>query len=518
MDQYELKLQKLRLLEEKVKLKEGLPHRYAFKRYHWQHEYQVNRMNKQRLICAANQIGKSSIQICEWIEIATTPQLWPKMWPSIFTNNKKANPYIWYLYPNQDTVMTEFLEKWEPDFLPRLEFKDHPVFGWKHHIVNKVLKKITFNSGFTVYFKTYNQNVMDLQSGTVYAVCADEELPINLLPELEARLYATDGYFSMAFTATIGQEFWRQVVEGTGKDEKWIHAWKKQISMYDCLEYIDGSKSVWTRDRIKRIEDNCSSNNVRLRRVFGKFIKDTGLLFHGFDRDRNYKPFPKTPSGKYYKGCPKGWSVYTSVDYGSGGESNHPSSMSFMSIDSNLTKIRWFRGRRMDKIETSAGDLFEAYKGLRGGLDPVIQSYDFAGNDFGIIAERAGESWNKAKKDHSLGEAAVNTAFKTGMLIIYYDPDDENDESIKLVHELESLSIGYDKRKTLDDLIDTVRYTLMSMPIDWEQIYGSGEAVKKNKEPKKGSPEDVRPWSSREEEQSDKSEIDSEINEWNELY
>lgn len=518
-NEYEIKLQKLRLLEEKIKIREGLPHRHAFKRYKWQHDYQANRMNKRRLICAANQIGKSSIQICDLIEVATRPDLWPLLWPARFSVNANTTPYSWYLYPNQDTVMTEFIEKWEKDFLPRGEFRTHPVYGWKAHIVNKVLKKIVFNSGFTVYFKTYNQNVMDLQSGTVYAVQCDEELPIALLPELEARLYATDGYFSMAFTATIGQEFWRKVVEGTGQEEEWKDAWKIQVSMYDCITYIDGSKSVWTNGRIKRIEDNCSSNTVRLRRVWGKFIKDTGLVYSGFDRERNYRPYPKTSHGNYFKGLPKGWLAYSAVDYGSGGENNHPSAYSFLALDPSLTKIRWFRGRRMDKIETTAGDLFSDYKEKRGGLDMTMQSYDFAGNDFGLIATRAGESWEKAKKDHKLGEAAVNTALKTGMLVVYYDPDDEEPESIKLVHEMESLSEGFDKRKERDDLIDTVRYALMSMPIDWEAIYGEGTSKAKKKGPKKGSAEEVRPWIDRgEEDDGGLSRLEDEIDEWNELY
>ena len=65
----------------------------------------------------------------------------------------------------------------------------------------------------TIYFKTYSQNVTDLQAGTVSFIFCDEELPISLFPELSARLIATDGYFSMVFTATLGQEYWRLTME-----------------------------------------------------------------------------------------------------------------------------------------------------------------------------------------------------------------------------------------------------------------------------------------------------------------
>lgn len=509
-------------MEEKLRLKEGLPHLHGLKRYTWQKEYEEAKFYKKRLICAANQIGKSTIQICDRITIATTPELWPELWPTQFKVNKDTKPFSWYLYPNQDTVMTEFREKWEPYYLPRKEFKDHEIYGWKEHIVNKVLKYIEFNSGYKIYFKTYNQNVQDLQSGTVFAIDCDEELPEHLLPELQARLFATDGYFSMAFTATLGQEFWYKVIERKGEeDEAWPDAWKKQISMYDCLKYHDGTQAPWTTQRIEQAVSNCKNKAEVERRIKGRFIKDEGLKYSAFDRDRNYKPYPKGSNGKRFKGVPRGWSVYSAIDLGSGGTDNHPTAYSFLAVSPCYTKIRWFKGRRLDGIETTAGDSYKFYTRDARGLDITSEAYDFAAKDFGTIANRAGRPFNKAKKDHELGETALNTAFKTGMFVIYYDPDDPEDESIKLVRELETLPINANKRTAKDDFIDSVRYAIMEIPIDWDKIL-NGETVTYEAQAKKGTPEKERPndyiWGSKQDEEADFKAIEEELSEWADLY
>lgn len=505
-------------MEKQLKLKESLPHLYGLKRYPWQQNY-FETINKKALICAANQIGKSTIQICKRIHVATEPDLWPKLWPEIFRINPKTKPVSWYLYPNQDTVKSEIETKWIPYYLPQGDYADHEIYGYRVVKENKVIKYIEFNSGYRIYFKTYNQNVHDLQSGTVFAVDADEELPVELLPELQARLFATDGYFSMAFTATIGQDLWYRVIERQGEfDEVWPDAFKVQISMYDCLKYTDGTHTPWTSHRIEQVKKNCKSDNEVQRRVYGRFVKDEGLKYPGFSRDRNLKTFPKTNDGKPYKGVPNGWSVYSAVDVGGGG-TGHPAAYSFLAVNPDYTKIRWFRGRRLDGIETTASDIYKHYKISRGRMDITTQVYDWAGKDFGMIVERAGEPFKKAEKSHELGEMALNTALKSGILQIYHDPDDPQDEAMKLVRELETLRVDTNKRNADDDFIDTTRYAVMEIPIDWEQLLnGKGPKTKNPNVPKHRGREDYLMWESKNDEEADKAYIDNEIGEWADLY
>lgn len=526
MDEVQLKLQQLQLMQERLDLKEGLPHLYGLNLYQWQIDFMESKFRyRNRFACAANQIGKSTVQIIDRVCVATEPELWPQLWPGMFAANRNTKPFSWYLYPNQDTVMSEFEEKWVPSYLPRGKYESHPVYGWKKTINNKVLKKIDFNSGWTIYFKTYNQNVSDLQSGTVFAIDCDEELPEHLLPELQARLISTDGYFSKVFTATLGQDIWRKCIEPTPSEkesgkEVFPDAYKKQISLYDCTKYANGEPSIWTPSRIRGAEARCKDKREIDRRIRGKFVVSTGLKYAGFERERNYKPFPMGKDGKRFKGVPKGWHVYTGIDWGSGGEDNHPSAYTFIMVNPTYTKLRAFKTRRLDGIETTAKDLWKFYKRSRGSLMPVAQAYDSAAKDFGTITGRLGESFNKAKKDHELGEMALDTALKTGMLVIYYDPDDDQDESHKLVGEFESLKSTTPKRIAKDDAIDSCRYCIMEIPIDWEAILDNKPQKEAKLIHESGTAEKERPddyWQTEEERNQDKDIYDEEFSEWNDL-
>jgi len=462
----ELKKQKLKLYEEKLRLRKGLPHLYGHKMYEWQEDYYTDMENSHYFLCAANQIGKSSIQIRKRVHIATSPELWPKLWPRVFATAPNTVPMSWYLYPNQTTVMDEFREKWIKTILPAEDFKDHPIYGWKSDIRNKILHSIVFNTGYTIYFKTYNQSVHDLQAGTAFAIDCDEELPMALMPELQARLFGTDGAFSMAFTATLGQDEWRRTIEEVGSHlELYTHAWKRRVSVYDCLVYADGSDTPWTEDRIQRNINSCTTKAEVQRRIFGHFVKDSGLKYPQFKREKHIKNFPRNNQGGEYRGVPKGWNVYSGVDYGSGGKENHPSAIVFLAVNPELTKIRLIHAKRFDKIDTTQADLYDLYCHERGNMKPVVQVFDWAAKDFGTIASRCGDSFRKAEKSHEAGEAVLSSALKSGVFIMYDTPEVQ-----KLAREFEGLGVGENKRRSKDDLIDAVRYTLMAIPIDWATV------------------------------------------------
>ena len=138
-----------------------------------------------------------------------------------------------------------------------------------------------------------------------------------------------------------------------------------------------------------------------------------------------------------------------------------------------------------------------------------------------IGPERAGESFNKAQKSHDIGEQALDTILKMGILVIYYDPDDEEDDSYKLVDEFESLLATTPKRIAVDDYIDSCRYATMEIPIDWEALFDNDDDKKDTDENiKEGSPEAERArdyWEKKEDEEQDKSHYDAEFDEINGL-
>jgi len=440
--------EKLRLLEQKAKLQAELPHLYRWKNYTWARKF-IESTNKMTLLCAANQISKSSSQIRKAILWATSPDMWPALW---------ARPPLqfWYLYPTRDVAAIEFEKKWKPEFLPAGEYKKHPVFGWEEEWNHGALVAIHFNTNVSIYFKAYAQDASHLQSGSCNAIFADEELPEHLFDELMFRLAATDGYFHMVFTATIGQDFWRRAVEGRGEEELFPQAFKQQVTMYECLEYEDGTTGGYTEEKISRIKAMCRSESEVQRRVYGRFVAETGLMYETFERKRHYlakHPLPPT------------WRIYAGVDIGSGGDSGHPAAIVFISVSPDLRQMRVVDCWRGDKILTTSSDILSKYQELKhtNRFTSVMAYYDYASKDFGTIASRVGESFLMADKSHDTGEAVINVLFRHDMMKVFHGPEQD-----KLVTELLTLRKGSKKQK--NDLTDALRYAVSKIPIDWSVL------------------------------------------------
>lgn len=351
----------------------------------------------------------------------------------------------------------EVSKKWEPEFMPRARMKDHPIFGWQKEVRNRHVFALHFNSGVSVFFRSYAQAEEVLQSGSPHAIFCDEELPFDLYPELSKRLLATDGYFHMVFTATLGQEEWRQTIEERGVKERFKDAAKWQVSLRkDCTVYEDGTPSPWTPDRIQRAVDTCQSEAEVLQRIDGKFVVAKGLKYESFQESRNVIP-------SHF--LPKDWKVYVGIDIGTGGENNHPAAITFVGVNSEFTKVRVFKGWRGDGIETESRDILEKFREMKGEMNPEMVCYDHQARDFYIVASRSGQSLSMADKARDSGEGMLNTLFKTGALCIYDSPD-----LAPLVQELKTLKKDTPKTKAKDDAIDSLRYAITQIPFNWEVI------------------------------------------------
>ena len=443
--------------------------------YQWAWNFFTSK-NKYNFLVAANQISKSSTQIRKCIHWATATEIWPELWPSSPTQ-------FWYFYPTQGVGHNEFKEKWVKEWLPlgpedRREdgtidwhhinkhgaYHENSVYGWRPSFKNGFIESIAFNSGVTVYFKSYEQGADALQTASVYAIFCDEELPEELLSELQARCFSPtiSGYFHLVFTATIGQEIWRATMEERGKNEKFPTAFKQQVSMYDCLHYMDGTKSPWTVKAIKEIESNCKDQAEIDRRVNGKFVIDADRKYVSFQRAKNLKPDHKLP---------KDWLVYAGVDIGSGGKA-HPAAICFVAVKRDFSCGRVFKCWRGDGIPTDSADILNKFLELRADMKPVASFYDHQSKDFFTVASRRKIPFTKAEKGAEVGEQLLNTLFKNDMLAIYDHP-----EGMKLVVELENLKSTTPKPKAKDDLIDALRFAVTQIPWDF--------SVLNKKEPKK---------------------------------
>jgi len=490
---------------EKYRLQAELPFLYGWKWYQWAYDFfkSTNRIN---LLCAANQISKSSTQIRKCIHWATAQDEWKGLWV-------RRPTQFWYLYPSKDVVNAEFETKWK-QFLPRGDMKKDPYYGWREERKSGHIIALHFNSGVHVYFKTYAQDSKFLQSGTCDAIFCDEELPFAHYSELMFRISSSNGYFHMVFTATLGQDEWRRAMEPTEEEieegkEFLPEAYKRTVSLYEAQTYMDGTPSHWSVERINQVIARCSTTMEIEKRVFGKFILLGGRKYESFDMKRHMRP--KHP-------IPKNWLIYAGADIGGGGKSSHKSALCYVAVRPDYRAGRVFLGWRGDGIVTTAGDVVLKHIELvkEHKLTLTQSHYDWGSKDFGEIASRMGEPFEKAEKSHEIGEDVLNTLFKNDMLLIY-----EDEELVKLGGELATLKKTGAKKDAKDDFADALRYCVTKIPWDWSFLTGAeGEKEETPEAPKSDMERQIaeRRKAFDEEGENELRRIESEFDEWNEAY
>jgi hypothetical protein len=401
----------------------------------------------------------STVQIRKAITWAIHKELWPELWPLVYETDPRAKPVFWYLYPSLERASLEFNLKWT-QFLPQEGFENDPKYGFKLHFRNgtKQIHYIEFNSGATLFFYSYAMETAVLQGATVFSVFTDEELKECHLAELTARLTATQGYFHQVFTATLGQEIWFRAFERIGfEEEEFKGAEKIRATLYDCLEYEDGSKSPWTIERIEELKQQYGSKSEIDRRIYSRFVmgeEDSILVHPTFDEGKNM-----TNDDSFGKD----WNIYGALDYGSGGQ-NHKSAIGILAVNPEYTKGKIIYLKRFEEYMT-AGDLFEAYTHIvaEHGWKMTNTVYDWACKDLETIAARAGTTLLPADKSHEKGEQILNTLFNSQMLEVV-----RSDEAQKFVYEICNIRKVQKKNKRKDDLVDVVRYVCATnIPWDW---------------------------------------------------
>lgn len=454
------KLKRLEELEKQLWLKEGLPHLYGLGWYQWAWDF-FETDKREAFVCAANQIGKSSTQIRKIVHLGTAQNKWPKYF------RDRAPRRFLYLYPTKEICADEFFTKWEPEFMPRGEFKKSKQYGWEPEVYTlkgkKFISGIQFNSGVHLTFAAYSQGRFNLQAGTIDYAAFDEEIEESIYNEVSQRREAVNGMVSGVFTPLSGHDVWYRCFERMGKeDESFPQAYKRVVSLYDSQVYIktpytDAGPSKWTTERINRRIANCSSESEVKRRIYGRFILESSdLLYPSYEESRNYDLTPKP--------VPDNWNYFAGLDWGAGGES-HPSAVAIVAVNPEYTQARVVRFWRGDGIRTTAGDLLEKYLELKGNLPVVAAYYDYSAADVGTIGADSGVPIQKANKSRETGIPLVDTLFKYGALTV-----DASDEAEKLNKEYKTIRKDTKKQKAVDDGSDAVRYALSKLPFQMERI------------------------------------------------
>lgn len=395
----------------------------------------------------------SSSQIRHMIDLATNPPKWKK-----FFMVREPRTF-WYIYPDGNKVSEEVEEKWIPEFMPRGSMRNHPQYGWEKIIQASKFKGFKFNTGVSIYFKTWRQ---DFQAATIDMIGIDEEIPFSKYDELIQRLTIAKGVMSMAFTATLGQREWFETIELKGKHgERFPNAFKRQISLeYDCKYYADGTPSMFTDEEIRRRKALCSSEREINRRVHGRFVSDEGLAFPSFQRTNNVKKAGETD---------RQWLFYGGIDIGTGGRDGHPAAIAISAIHPKFQKGKLYRFWMGNQYETTnTSQILNKYIEMTRDLRMTGSFYDWHSKEFYLRAQAAGVPLIKADKAQDFGVDLMNTLFRNRM----YDIE-EGEHIDNLLYELENLKIQDVKlRKTRarDDACDAVRYSLSSVPWDFSNI------------------------------------------------
>jgi phage terminase large subunit-like protein len=496
-DEDRAKIEALRLYEAKKLHQDKLPHLYAHKFYTWQRDF-FETTNPMAFLTAANQIGKSTIQIKKVIHLATHPEAWPVFWPG-----RKPNLF-WYLYPSKELATIEWETKWRP-LMPQGDYgedSDHPQYGWKRPVMkNNLIDRVQFNSGVLLVFKVYEQKTENLQANSVFYIACDEELPYEHYQELGARTQAVDGYFSMVFTATLGQEQWRLTMEPkTNETEMFPAAFKRQVSLYDCMFYEDGSPGQYDVAKINRAIARCGTEAEIQRRVYGKFVVSGGRRYEAFESAKNAGPAKKIPSD---------WIRLAGIDSGSGGEpeegktAGDPAAIVFLAVSPDFKQGVVYRAWRGDKQLTTSGDIIEKFLELKGAepIDAVV--YDYSDKDLQTLATRLGLSFIKAEKGRDFGDGILNTLFKNRMLYLFSEGD-----VLQLASELSVLKKG--QKKGMDHLSDALRYVCAYVAWNLEHITG----VKPKTEPKPPTQDEIRRGRGIRDEGPREQTLDQEFEEW----
>lgn len=426
---------------------------YAHKFYAWQKDFLLSR-KLLNFITAANQVGKSTINLIRCLNQAMRPELWPFYFP-----NRRPTTFV-YCYPESRQGTVEFKEKWVKEYLPKNGMENDARWGWDAHYSDKgYIDSVVFRTGVTVYFRFYSQAPSALQGATVDAVFLDEETPQahydELMVRTQARQAIGSGYVTMVFTATIGQEYLFLAMERQGQPEELFKdAFKRQISAFDCMFHADGSPSkIWTRHFIEQeLIPKYRNEREILRRVQGRFVKDTALLFAEFQRFQNTEKAGETDV--------TGWRTFVGIDYGAGGDCGHSSAIVVVKVNRDYSEGRVVQVWHSRKQRMTQSDLLVRYKLMCPEIGQHTCFADWAAVDLFTLAARQNVAMHKAEKSHDIGIPLLNSLFGDRQLKICLGTADAE----QLCAELTSLSEDQPKRKRTDDTADALRYAVSLIP------------------------------------------------------
>ncbi len=209
-------------------------------------------------------------------------QLWHSKYAGIEAN---AGWVVSTSFETQREVIQPALLNW----IPKREIRD------VKNRAKDLIDYLVLNNGHRVVFKSAEQGRVAFQGSSLRWAHIDEEIPLDIIAEIEMRLLDQKGHLWGTMTPLIG-DIWQEVVED-GR-------WGEEVCQYWVASWADNP--YLDEDEKRKIFANMKEDD-RVARVFGRFEVRSGLVYRQFnERIHVIDPFD----------IPAGWLKLAGFDHG----------------------------------------------------------------------------------------------------------------------------------------------------------------------------------------------------------
>ena len=313
-----------------------------------------------------------------------------------------------------------------------------------HWLQNGVMDRIDLRDGGTIGFKTYDQGRLSWQGPVKGLIWCDEEPPMDIIGEARARLTAPNSKLIFSLTPLLGvTKLYKQFVEEHVAYRAHVFG-----STYENKDNIDPNY-ILSMEELPEDE--------KQMRLHGQFTRLGGLVFPEFDKKRHVIP--------HFEPDPSQFTIIGGMDFGA----THPTAFILLAIDVSGVVYAF----REYKDIASMDDHKKAYHQMiinrtTGKPYPVKRLFrDPSAKQAGIDLRSGKDKVNTVpgNRDRASGISLIKSLLKNDNLLI-------SDELIELIDELEHHQLknpdrqgntkDSDVQKTLDDLVDSLRYSTLS--------------------------------------------------------
>lgn len=283
------------------------------------------------LLLGGNRTGKTFASVAE--------ALYYCLGRTVFSEVPDPPVVVWYVMPSLTMARRSVFPVFEK-LVPRKYIK-----RWSRR--DGVVK---FTNGSELHFVSADMKQMRLQGASVDLVIMDETPDEKVFTELQARVLDRHGRIILAFSPIDATTFWV-------RDKLFVPWQNKERPDIDVIlmpvSDRDGNSLVpqFTKEDIKRMEEQWPDPAVRAARMYGEFITRTGMVFKQFDPTIHIiRPFAVPDEFARWMICDPEYHRFAVLYFAADEHGNYFVTDEYFSQDENLArrseKLAFMIGRR----------------------------------------------------------------------------------------------------------------------------------------------------------------------------